>query len=163
MDRWIDGYRYRAISEAAEAAAAKLGTTGPHCAAHHHLSTAHASLGAVRGLAEPAAANEISARPLGVLAFLVDQLASFLVDQLASNRRNSLSPRVRHGVRHGGNCSLIGDCRYTHRRVCILHVKQIQTRSIFVKYALTHTRERVHGGIVVCPSLSESAMGAIVV
>ena len=90
----VTDLRLGAASKVYEAAFAKLGTTGPHCAARHHLSTAHASVGVGRGLAEPAAADEVSApskgrgvdgqrrvqsaRLLGlrVLALLVLQLAS---------------------------------------------------------------------------------------
>jgi hypothetical protein len=100
------------VSDAAEASAAKLGTTGPHCAAHNHLTTVNASVGVGRGLAEPAAADEVSARRLGaaeahgcsaiprVMMILLD--LAFLVDQLASNRP---SCHLRIRVCHGGNCS----------------------------------------------------------
>ena len=54
------GLAEAASDEVSEAASAKLGTIGPHRAAHHHLSTAHASVGVGRGLAEPAAADEVS-------------------------------------------------------------------------------------------------------
>jgi hypothetical protein len=102
------------VDAASEAAAAKMGTIGPHCAAHHHLSS---PIGAGRGLAEPAVADEVSAqsggrgeertrirvqgarlRDLSERRLGAVEAAGAHEVQLASNRRQRVCRRVCYGA-----------------------------------------------------------------